>query len=298
MGAGCLSLSRGTQRPDMRTTGTRVTHSSCRAWMPFNAPLEGISSPATKGKKKTREQDTTRFSGPFPSQSSPEGCRDAPLPPPRARPGSPARSPLIFCKPSWASAPPGLVLQQTHRAGRCCRLSGCKGLPYLQPPLTASHWFMLLRGQFASPGERGAVSGGAWEWGWWGPRSLPCKVTARASPGSAAVWAPWEPGVGVGAEAPEGREDPGQQLHREEQSQGGDGRGPSGRGISGVPFLLPLPSSGSLDTPASHQPTPHCPACEGWGMVGQVLGLEAGVTPLLGASIVLPASVSSPPQWA
>lgn len=166
----------------MRTTGPRVTRSSCRARMPFNAPFEGVSSPATKGKKSTSTRHNP-LQWPLPQPAQPRGLQRRPaVPPPRAGPGSPARSPLIFCKPSWASAPPGLVLQQTHRAGRYCRLSGCKGLPYLQPPLTASHWFMLLRGQFASPGERGAVSGGAWEWGWWGPWFLPCKVTAPCQP--------------------------------------------------------------------------------------------------------------------
>lgn len=37
-----------------------------------------------------------------------------------------------------------------------------KVLPYLQSPLTASHWFMLLRGRYASPEQAGATSKGDW----------------------------------------------------------------------------------------------------------------------------------------
>ena len=45
------------------------------------------------------------------------------------------------------------------------------------------------------------------------------------------------------------------------------------------------------------QPTHRYPACGGWGTMGQALGLEAGVLPLLDAFIVLPASVFPAPQW-
>ena len=202
-----------------------------------NAHFEGASSPATKGKyKNTRTRHKAHCPEPLqlerspetspasaaPSPASPaEACGGTPpAPSPGARPGSPEHAPLIFRKPSWASAPPGLVLLQTHRAGRYCQLSGCKGLPYLQPPLTASHWFMLLRGQFASPGERGAVSGGAWEWGWWGLWFLPCKATALCQPWLSNCVGPlgtWGGGRGGG---PRGQGGPGQQPHCEKQSQG------------------------------------------------------------------------------
>ena len=75
-----------------------------------------------------------------------------------------------------------------------------------------------------------------------------------------------------------------------------EGDPPGGRTL-GCPSCSPFPSSGSPDTPASHQPTHRYPACGGWGTMGQALGLEAGVLPLLDAFIVLPASVFPAPQW-
>lgn len=72
---------------------------------------------------------------------------------------------------------------------------------------------LLLEKEVQSPEAPGSGGGGGC--GFFLVKRRPC-----ANPGSATVWAPWEPGVGARVEALEGRENPGQQPHREKQSQG------------------------------------------------------------------------------
>ena len=114
-GAGCLSLSRGTQRPDMRTTGTRVTRSSCRAWMPFNAPFEGVSSlqPREKKKRENKTQPASVAPSPASPAQRPAEAPRCPLP----GPGQEAQHAL----PLSSASPAGHPLR---RAWCCSKLTG------------------------------------------------------------------------------------------------------------------------------------------------------------------------------
>lgn len=240
-----------------------------------NAHFEGASSPATKGKyKNTRTRHKAHCPEPLQLERSPETSPASAAPSPASPAQRPAEAPR---RPPVLG--PGQEAQRTLRlssespAGHplrlawcCSKLTGpdaivsylvvkvCLISSRLSLPVTGLCFYegslLLLEKEVQSPEAPGSGGGGGC--GFFLVKRRPC-----ASPGSATVWAPWEPGVGAGVEAPEGREDQVSSPTARSRARGGDGRGPSGGRALRYPSCSPFLSSGSPDTPASRQPT-HC----------------------------------------
>lgn len=300
-GRGCLSLSRGTQRPHMRPTGASL---KLQGPGDLNAHFEGASLQTKENKKQ--EQDTkltvqspSNWKGhqkhhplqrPLPQPAQHEACGGArSAPSPGARPGSPAHAPLSSTSPAGHPLRLAWVLPKLTGPDAIVSYLVVRCLPYLfQPPphcqslVYAYEGSLLLLRKRQSPEAPGSGGGGGC--GFFLVKRRPC-----ASPGSATVWAPWEPGGGGTGGGPGGQGGPGQQPHREKQSQGGDGRD-LGRENSGVTLLFPLSVlwlSWHTCIPPAH-PLPSCLRGAGgqwakpWAWAGRVQLLAR-------ASIVLPA---------